>query len=134
MIPNEKSGEYFYQDSHWKKDSLTNELSSIRYLQNIPGVQHNYSYFPIYVDAATYGRTRDELNFHLKEHGILARRYFYPVIPDFATYANSLSAKAANIPNARTLAESVISLPIHGEIGNNKSVQIIQSILYFFST
>ncbi len=87
------------------------QVPGIRCLQEIPGVQHNYAYFPIYVDTATYGRTRDELYFHLKEHGILARRYFYP---DFAAYANSLSSKAANIPNARALADSVICLPMHG--------------------
>ena len=100
-------------------------LPGIRCLHDIPGVQHNYAYFPIYVDAATYGRTRDELYFHLKEHGILARRYFYPVIPDFAAYANSLSARAAHIPNARTLAESVICLPMHGSLSHGEVENII---------
>ena len=100
-------------------------IPGIRCLQDIPGVQHNYAYFPIYVDAATYGRTRDELYFHLKEHGILARRYFYPVIPDFAAYANSLSARAAHIPKARTLAESVICLPMHGSLSHGEVENII---------
>ena len=103
-------------------------IPGIRCLQDIPGVQHNYSYFPIYIDAATYGRTRDELYFHLKEHGILARRYFYPVIPDFAAYANSLSAKAANIPNARALADSVICLPMHGALTDSNVESILQTI------
>lgn len=106
-------------------------IPGIRCLQDIPGVQHNYAYFPIYVDAATYGRTRDELYFHLKEHGILARRYFYPVIPDFAAYANSLSARAAHIPNARALADSVICLPMHGRLSQkdiNKIVDIISTV------
>ena len=88
-------------------------VPGIRCLHDIPGVQHNYSYFPIFVDAATYGRTRDELYFHLKEHGILSRRYFYPLIPDFEAYRASLSARAAHIPTARTLADSVISLPMY---------------------
>ena len=100
------------------------QVPGIRCLQDIPGVQHNYAYFPIYVDAATYGRTRDELYFHLKEHGILARRYFYPVIPEFAAYSNSLSAKAANIPHARALAEAVICLPMHGGLSQGE-VEII---------
>lgn len=91
-------------------------IPGIRCLQDIPGVQHNYAYFPIYVDAATYGKTRDELYYHLKEHGIFARRYFYPVIPDFATYANTLSARAAHIPNARALANSVICLPMYDRL------------------
>lgn len=88
-------------------------VPGIRCLHDIPGVQHNYSYFPIFVDAATYGRTRDELYFHLKEHGILSRRYFYPLIPDFEAYRASLSARAAHIPTARSLAASVICLPMY---------------------
>ncbi|MBR5214295.1 MAG: DegT/DnrJ/EryC1/StrS family aminotransferase [Akkermansia sp.] len=103
-------------------------IPGIRCLQDIPGVQHNYAYFPIYVDAATYGRTRDELYFHLKEHGILARRYFYPVIPDFAAYANSLSARAAHIPNARALANSVICLPMHHELNRGNAMKILSII------
>lgn len=104
-------------------------IPGIRCLQDIPGVQHNYSYFPIYIDAATYGRTRDELYFHLKEHGILARRYFYPLIPEFSAYANSLSAKAANIPNAKTLADSVICLPMYGGLSQTDVKQILTYIL-----
>lgn len=103
-------------------------IPGIRCLQDIPGVQHNYSYFPIYVDAATYGKTRDELYYHLKEHGIFARRYFYPVIPDFATYANTLSARAAHIPNARALANSVICLPMYAGLNNVEEAFILSEI------
>lgn len=100
----------------------------IRCLQDVPGVQHNYSYFPIYIDANAYGKTRDELYYHLKEHGIFARRYFYPVIPDFATYANTLSARAAHIPNARALANSVICLPMYAGMATNCITRIINRI------
>lgn len=101
-------------------------VPGIRCLHDIPGVQHNYSYFPIFVDAATYGRTRDELYFHLKEHGILSRRYFYPLIPDFEAYRASLSARAAHIPTARSLADSVICLPMYDGL-INAEVDIITS-------
>ncbi|MBR3944445.1 MAG: DegT/DnrJ/EryC1/StrS family aminotransferase [Akkermansia sp.] len=100
----------------------------IRCLQDVPGVQHNYAYFPIYIDAATYGKTRDELYHHLKEHGIFARRYFYPVIPDFATYANTLYARAAHIPNARALANSVICLPMYHPLTNQEIINVIEAI------
>lgn len=101
----------------------------IRCLQDIPGVQHNYSYFPIYIDANAYGKTRDELYHHLKEHGIFARRYFYPVIPDFATYANTLSARAARIPNARALADSVICLPMYAGLTKDNVVKILNYVI-----
>ena len=109
------------------RTALANILG-IRCLQDVPGVQHNYAYFPIYIDAATYGKTRDELYYHLKEHGIYARRYFYPVIPDFATYANTLSARAAHIPNARALANSVICLPMYAGLTDEEVDNIINQI------
>lgn len=104
-------------------------IPGIRCLQDIPGVQHNYAYFPIFVNAEAYGRTRDELYFALKEHGIFARRYFYPVIPDFATYANTLSARAAHIPNARALANSVICLPMYAGLSEDNVEQILNCII-----
>lgn len=104
-------------------------VPGIRCLHDIPGVQHNYAYFPIYIDAAAYGRTRDELYFSLREHGIFARRYFYPVIPDFSIYANSLSAKAAHIPHARALAASVICLPMYTELSGQEMTRIINAIM-----
>ncbi|MBQ4634825.1 MAG: DegT/DnrJ/EryC1/StrS family aminotransferase [Akkermansia sp.] len=100
----------------------------IRCLQDIPGVQHNYSYFPIYIDAATYGKTRDELYYHLKEHGIFARRYFYPVIPDFEAYRTSLSARAAHIPTARALASSVICLPLYEALTEVETEKVLKCI------
>ena len=103
-------------------------VPGIRCLHDIPGVQHNYSYFPIFVDAATYGRTRDELYFHLKEHGILSRRYFYPLIPDFEAYRASLSARAAHIPTARTLADSVICLPLYDALTEVETEKVLKCI------
>lgn len=104
-------------------------VPGIRCLHDIPGVQHNYSYFPIFVDAATYGRTRDELYFHLKEHGILSRRYFYPLIPDFEAYRASLSARAAHIPTARTLAASVICLPMYESLTEADVEKVVNHIV-----
>ena len=38
-------------------------VKGIRFFDDMPGVKHNYSYFPIFVDAKEYGKTRDELYF-----------------------------------------------------------------------
>lgn len=104
-------------------------VPGIRCLQDIPGVRHNYSYFPIFIDAAKYGRTRDELYALLKEHGILARRYFYPVIPAFAAYRNTAPAKAAHIPVARALADSVLCLPMHHALSAEDTQRILEVVI-----
>ena len=55
-------------------------VKGITFFNDIPGVRHNYSYFPIFINAEEYGMTRDELYFKMKEHNVFGRRYFYPLI------------------------------------------------------
>jgi len=80
---------------------------------NMPDVRHNYSYFPVFIDAEKYGMKRDELYFKMKEQGVLGHRYFYPLISEFSTYRSLLSAAKENLPNAHKMAESVICLPMY---------------------
>ena len=89
------------------------DVDGIEYWNDLPGVKHNYSYFPIFVHQKTYGMTRDELYFKLKEQGIFARRYFYPLISDFSTYRGLPSATKENLPVANEMAREVICLPMH---------------------
>ncbi len=91
-------------------------LSGIRLLDDAPGVVYNYAYFPIFVDAAQYGETRDELYFRLREHGVCGRRYFYPLISSFPTYRGLPSAAPDNLPVAVRMADTVICLPIHQDL------------------
>ena len=60
-------------------------VKGITFFNDIPGVRHNYSYFPIFINAEEYGMTRDELYFKMKEHNVFGRRYFYPLISTFST-------------------------------------------------
>lgn len=92
------------------------DVKGIRCLADMPGVRHNYAYFPILVDVAKYGKTRDELYDELKRNNIFGRRYFYPLISQFSTYRGLPSASAANLPVAEKIAEQVICLPIYPNI------------------
>lgn len=103
-------------------------VPGISYMEDMPGVRHNYSYFPIFVDAEKYGMTRDELYFRMKEHDIFGRRYFYPLISEFSTYRGLESAKPELLPNAHKMADSVICLPMHTNIGNDDIETILTTI------
>lgn len=94
------------------REALKN-VEGIEYWDDIPGVKHNYSYFPIFIHEKEYGMTRDELYFKMKEQGILGRRYFYPLISEFSTYRGLDSARPENLPVAHKMANSVICLPMH---------------------
>ncbi len=99
---------------HYRK-ALRN-VPGISFFDDMPGVRHNYSYFPIFVDAELYGTTRDELYEKMKAAKVLGRRYFYPLISEFSTYRGLESAIPQNLPNAHKMANSVICLPMHHEL------------------
>lgn len=93
--------------------AVLKDVEGITFFNDIPSVTHNYSYFPIFVNAEKYGMTRDELYFKMKEHNILGRRYFYPLISSFSTYRGLESANKDNLPVATEKAEQVICLPMY---------------------
>lgn len=104
-------------------------VEGITFFDDMPGVKHNYSYFPIFVDAEKYGMTRDELYFKMKEHNVLGRRYFYPLISEFSTYRGLDSARPENLPNAQRMAETVICLPMHHVLSNDDVNRVIEQIV-----
>lgn len=104
------------------------DVPGITFFDDMPGVKHNYSYFPIFVDAEQYGMTRDELYFKMKEHGVLGRRYFYPLISTFSTYRGLESATRENLPNAYKMADEVICLPMHHALSEEDIERIINEV------
>ena len=101
------------------------DVPGITFFDDMPGVRHNYSYFPIFVDADEYGMTRDELYFKMKQNGVLGRRYFYPLISTFSTYRGLPSATPENLPRAHKMANSVICLPMHHNLTSSNLDQIL---------
>lgn len=110
------------------RDALR-EVPGISFMEDMLGVRHNYSYFPIFVDAEKYGMTRDELYFKMKEQGVLGRRYFYPLISEFSTYRGLESAKLESLPVATKMAKSVICLPMYCGLSNEDVERILNLIL-----
>jgi len=104
-------------------------IKGITFFDDIPGVKHNYSYFPIFIDAEKYGMTRDELYFKMKEQNILGRRYFYPLISTFSTYRGLESAHPENLPEANKMADNVICLPMHHALTEKDIERTIMQII-----
>ena len=110
------------------REALRN-IPGIRFFDDMPGVRHNYSYFPIFIDAKEYGMTRDELYFKMKEQGVWGRRYFYPLISDFTTYRGLPSATKENLPVATKMANEVICLPMHHALSDEDIERVINCIV-----
>lgn len=104
-------------------------VQGITFFNDTPGVRHNYSYFPIFVDAEKYGKTRDQLYNDMKNNDIYGRRYFYPLISNFATYRGLPSSSMENLPNATRMAEQVICLPMHHNLSEDDIERVIETIV-----
>ncbi|WP_455508883.1 DegT/DnrJ/EryC1/StrS family aminotransferase [Butyricimonas paravirosa] len=104
-------------------------VSGVRFFDDMPNIRHNYSYFPVFINAEQYGMTRDELYFKMKERGILGRRYFYPLISTFSTYRGLESSSLNNLPCAVKMADSVICLPMHHGLTSRDVERVLDSII-----
>jgi len=89
-------------------------------LDHVPGISPfpvepswtmNHSYFPVAV-TRPYPVDRDTLWRRLQSGGILARRYFHPLVSDMPGYRDLPSAHEP-LPNARHIARHVLCLPLH---------------------
>ena len=107
-----------------------------RYRQGLKGIQGlqvvdessattaNYSYFPILING-DYPISRDALYQCLKDHGVFARRYFYPLISEFPMYRGLSSAKPSNLPVATDIANRVLCLPIYPALSDLDVTRIV---------
>lgn len=89
-------------------------------------VQSNYAYFPVVFDGYKY--TRDEICEKLKEHDIIARKYFYPITNAFDCYKDQHDAKAET-PVAYDISFKVVTLPLYADLSLDDVDKICDIIL-----
>lgn len=89
-----------------------------------PGVQSNYAYFPVVFDQ---GRAvRDRVCAALARKEVYARKYFYPLVTDFACYRERFDSSLT--PVARRVSDGVLTLPIYPEL-EEADVRLISGVL-----
>ncbi|MGN6527622.1 MAG: DegT/DnrJ/EryC1/StrS family aminotransferase [Burkholderiaceae bacterium] len=92
--------------------ALLQGAPGVRFLDRPAGVTANHSYLPILV-GPEHAAGRDGLYHALRAEGVMARRYFHPLISDFPMYRGLPSADPRGLPVARRASEQVICLPIY---------------------
>ena len=107
-----------------------------KYLKNIPGIKipisqpeyvdFNYGYMPIEIDECSFGLTRDRLYEKLKGYNVYARRYFYPLINEFACYRSMPIKDSLSV--ARKIAKRILTLPIFPDL-SEEQVRKISNII-----
>jgi dTDP-4-amino-4,6-dideoxygalactose transaminase len=93
-------------------------------LKDIPGlklptplpddVEYNYAYMPIEVNEKEMGISRDGLFRRLKEYNVFARRYFYPLVCDYACYKHVSVNDSLN--TARKVSSKILALPVYDSL------------------
>lgn len=109
---------------HFEEEVAKREKAAQRYEERLSGVEgihmiapqkgvtRNYAYFPVFFDGYKY--TRNEIQAKLAEHNILARKYFYPIIPELDCYRAQYGNES--FPVAKHASETVLSLPMYADL------------------
>ncbi len=105
-------------------DECLSHIKSIYRLPSQPGVERNYPYYPIFLRDGR--RARDMLHKELAARGVATRKYFYPLCCDFPCYKDKYAA--ADVPVARQAADSVLCLPLFGEIKEEEVKYVCDTI------
>ncbi|NER65067.1 DegT/DnrJ/EryC1/StrS family aminotransferase [Pseudomonas sp. MAFF212427] len=104
-------------------------IPGISLLEQPPGLEWNYAYCPIMVDATAFGTSRDELYELYRAQNILVRRYFYPLINEFPMYRALPSADLGKLPHAHRVSRQVLCLPIHPDLDRQTQDRVIEVLI-----
>jgi dTDP-4-amino-4,6-dideoxygalactose transaminase len=107
--------------------SLLADVPGLRFIERPATATANHSYFPVLVGPG-FAVSRDALYQRLREHGVMARRYFYPLISDFPMYRGLPSAHPAGLTVAREASAQVLCLPIYPALAD-ADVQRIAEVI-----
>lgn len=100
-------------------------VSGIRLIAPQPGVTYNYAYYPVIFDG--YKHDREEILSLLAEHGITARRYFYPAVNRAECYQGRYENPATPIAQYHT--ERVLTLPLYADMTVEDADRVLDVIL-----
>lgn len=102
--------------------SLLGNTQDIRLNVIKEDVFSNYAYFPVIFNT---NHVRDKVYQVLKDNGIHARKYFYPLISDMEPYKNY----KGNTKIAKDISSRVLTLPIYPELTNQDTDRISRIII-----
>ena len=107
--------------------SLLADVDGVRLLAPPAGATRNHSYMPVLI-GPDYGLSRDALYQRLREQGVMARRYFHPLISEFPMYRGLPSSRPEGLPVASAASAQVLCLPIYPALSDD-DVQRIADLI-----
>lgn len=104
-------------------------VPGLKFVAPQKGVKSNHAYMPVVFDEKAFGATRDDAFDALAQEGIGARKYFYPLIPDFDCYRSVYSSE--RVPVAKWVSDHVLTLPMYADLameGVDRICSVIKSL------
>ena len=91
------------------------------------GIKANYAYMSVLFDPDTFGATRDDVFEALDVIGVGARKYFYPLVSDYACYRSVYASERT--PVAASAARKVLTLPMYADLALEDVDRICDTVL-----
>lgn len=104
---------------------LLAEVPGIRPIPWPAGQTRNYYSFPVLVEAP-YPLSRDDLWERMHRRGVVARRYFYPLVSDMVVYRERFSD--IDIPVARYVSSRILCLPLYPGLSFGEQDRVVEAM------
>lgn len=108
-------------------ESHLSEVEGLQLNVNQPNLKRNYAYFPVVFEEKTFGASREEVFDALAEHGIGARKYFYPLTNTFTAFHGTYNV--LETPVALHISKRVLTLPMYADLNLDDVDRICEIIL-----
>ena len=111
-------------------DRYNQHLAQVDGLQLNPvqkDVTPNYAYYPVIFDEKVFGSSRNEVFEALADHGIGARKYFYPLTNGFDCFHRKYDVNKT--PVALHISKRVLTLPLYADLPLEDVDRICEIIL-----
>jgi len=90
-------------------------------------VAYNYAYVPVQIAEKQFEMGRDALYEKLKDYNVFARRYFYPLLNEFACYQSVPIQKPLSV--AEQVSKRILTLPIYADLQEDSVHQICDILI-----
>lgn len=107
------------------------DVKGIRLCREQEHVTSNYAYFPVVFEEKDTGISREDALQCLSDHGIYARKYFYPLCCDFECCRTR--GLSADVPVARHISDRVLTLPCYSDLALEDVDRICELVLSLYA-
>jgi len=109
------------------------DIPGIKFPPPLPGnITYNHAYEPVEIIEDEFGMSRDTLYEELKKYNVYCRRYFYPLVCDYACYQNIAVTDPLIV--SRQVAKRILTLPIFDSMETENTEKICDIINHLKKT